>query len=512
MLAYHHAFNFHRRVIEKFKKEIQFEQFGENDRYGNIDRIENQFLKVNAAIRKLCQSSFGGNQIESSWQEFAPIEIPERFARVVSQARPVSIYDVGPREQAQRLSTVSRAADAVSLALALAGNAPQAGINAAAGIGFSRQASGKADALERVPQVVAYARAGGLVQPGYDRLPNGEVNLDDKRKPKLSKDNAERVLPSFGWVLGPRAGIDPKGRNLTLNQAIKPYDLSVDLSLPAWWPSVRMRLRTIVSPDWGSRDFASWATAWTEQARTLDPRYKWVTVPLVPNVSDLDALTDVLLGMRSTRSASVDKTYPATVKACSAITLVAEGRNLWRATGATLAGKRIDASKIAILPNMGGIEIAIDEKTVTKASVSKGSAGSDKAGKDVAELVVLTPYGVAPEMIEVTGLDGCKEAAPAPPEPKVAISGERPSPLSLCAGQKVLTLNGKGFALVKNATLGAQVASKVEPLAEGKQLRLTFDTLAGVSNADSMAELVLNGADGELLTRKITVNNNCPAK
>lgn len=69
----------------------------------------------------------------------------------------VAIYEVGPREQVQQMSTAARSASSLGLALSIAASVPSYGVAAQAAAAYSRQAMGRAEALERLPSVVGYS-------------------------------------------------------------------------------------------------------------------------------------------------------------------------------------------------------------------------------------------------------------------------------------------------------------------------------------------------------------------
>ncbi|MEL6665959.1 MAG: hypothetical protein AAFQ24_07460, partial [Pseudomonadota bacterium] len=87
--------------------------------------------------------------------------VPSDFSELLEEANrefgAVRIYDVAPRQRAQQISTVARAADAISLAHSITGSMPSAGVGVNAEAAFSRSAIGKVDARERAPLVVSFA-------------------------------------------------------------------------------------------------------------------------------------------------------------------------------------------------------------------------------------------------------------------------------------------------------------------------------------------------------------------
>jgi hypothetical protein len=252
------------------------------------------------------------------------LHVPPGFEEVLKNEDRVAVYDIGPREQVQQVSSVSRVANNLALAVSLAAAAPQSGAAANAAASYSRQSTGKAAALERVPALIGY-----------------------------SADKA------FGWVIGPKATLDPKG-SLKLEQVPRTLDLSVDLSVPSWWPSLTIETTTAWAPD---RKAVSTGTVALSRTTTGQ-----VTVPMVVNDADYEVLTARVMraSLNETREVSlnVDKLRAQSVNACRASSIYLTGPNIWRAENVLIAGYRLDQSAITVSPNMGGVLLnvpALDE-------------------------------------------------------------------------------------------------------------------------------------------------------
>ena len=275
--------------------------------------------------------------------------IPYRFDDAVRrEGSRVAIYEVNPREQAQRIGTAVRAADAISLATALSAQFPSQGIGAEGGLDLSRSAVGKADALERVPLVVSFAEA------------------------KIAKMNHG---PAFGWVLGPRVSINPSDNSLVLAQQLKTYDLSVDLAVPGWWPYLYLDTQTAWSPDWNSGSGRTLATG-------IVP--KRIKVSLGNNSSDLAALTSMIGGGAFIRVPVISNVYPETISACANdLFIQVVGDNIWRANTIVLGGRKISGGDVTVLPDMNGVLVAL----------GRGAYPAIDGGQ--IEMAVLTPYGRA---------------------------------------------------------------------------------------------------------------------
>jgi hypothetical protein len=263
----------------------------------------------------------------------------------------VYAYAAYPLERAQRVSTLASAANSMRLALALSAAVPQAGAGVEAGSDYVKSAVGKVDALERVPRVVGFARG-------------------------ISEKSQEE--PLFGWVFGPRLLLDPKENQLEPRQTVSTEDVMVDLSVPAWWPELRLEAES------------AWVANWYDGEGVIGDGDKTsdsidVKLPLGP--ASFDVLSDLLfqeahkapvgLGLRQTRIYAVT---PGSVKGCDiSVTFLVKGSNLWRDPKVFLRGQ--PQQKLEVLPDMTGLA----------ATFSIGSLPRDKQGED--RLRVVTRNG-----------------------------------------------------------------------------------------------------------------------
>jgi len=253
--------------------------------------------------------------------------IPDAFRRVVQGKNlRVAIYNVSPRERVQEMSTVARASDAVALAAAISKSIPSSGTNAQAALSYARSASGKVDAFERVPLVVSFAEA-------------QETPADQK-----SKSDA-----AFGWLMGPSVSVNASGKSLELEHRIRPYDLSVDLSAPGWWPYLNLNVETGWAPNWRTNPGTIVAT---------DAPPRTIRVMLSLNSADMEALTALLTHSSGVRLASITSTEPATLPPCGGIALQIVGENIWRTSSVTLGGEYINHG-IDVMPDMRGVIVTI---------------------------------------------------------------------------------------------------------------------------------------------------------
>lgn len=321
----------------------------------------------------------------------------------------VRIYEVGPREQVQQISSVARSANSLALAASVAAAAPGSGVAADAALGYAKQAMGRASTLERVPSVVGYAVGG---------------------------------QQTFGWVLGPRAALDPKGA-LDMEQMLKPYDLSVDMSVPWWWLTLKLK----VSTQWGPspRQLASGTIAQGADTRDIEIR-------MSRRAPDYDWFTRRLLGMND-RLVRIDEVVGGPVNACTPSTLVVNGPNVWRAEKVMVLGQLLDSGAITIAPDMRGILV-----TVPAIAPLAGKADRERV------IRVMTPFMADEEAIKYIDTpsgDDCKPKkteAPADPN-KLAIEKTSPDLYFVVPGSFEIQVQGKNLDKVTKVTLHGQPAT-----------------------------------------------------
>jgi hypothetical protein len=355
-----------------------------------------------------------------------------------NQAR-VAIYEIGPREQAQQMSTVARSANSLGLALSIAAAAPGSGMAADFAGSYSRQAMGRAEALERLPTVVGYSVGGAR---------------------------------TFGWVLGPKATVNPDGK-INLEQGLRTYDLTVDLSVPGWWPEFELRTLTAWAPKRGEiveGDIKSTEVIDSDGTKSTGIiAARTIKVPMLPNDADYSVLASILgsTGFEHRREVDLqsDDTFPLqTVSACKASTIVLKGALLWRATTVIVGGVKINGSAIAVLPDMSGIMVdvpALDGKFI----------GADTKIR----LVILTPYGVSSvdALYEGAG-DGCKKEDKKPDPNAPTIADYNPKAFQL-PGLVTLNVTGKQLDKVTKVTFGDIKGTVTDRTAESIDLSFPKD-------------------------------------
>lgn len=272
------------------------------------------------------------------------VRAPAKFAEVVRSVagQPVRVYEVSPREQVQQVSTLARAATAVQLGASLAASKPGSGIAANAGAAYGRQTMGRAETLERLPAVVGFAGSNGA---------------------------------DFGWAIGPEATVTPKGK-IKLQHSLKPIDLSVDMSVPAF----TSKLQLTVERQWGP-DAAALAGSWP----ALQPEE--MKVALRPQRGDLQRLTIRLLQPRLADDYAVrtdGKAVGPAISACRPTTLWIAGSNVYRTNAALVRGQYLDSKAIVIGPGMDGIFLTVPALVPSE---------DDKASETTLEVMLFSPFG-----------------------------------------------------------------------------------------------------------------------
>lgn len=363
----------------------------------------------------------------------------------------VRIYEIGPREQVQHVSTVARSASSLALAASIAASNPGSGVGTEAAASYSRQAMGRATALERVPSVVGYSQAGDS---------------------------------SFGWVLGPHAVLNPRGR-IDMAQLLKTYDLSVDMSVPGWWPAFDLKVATAWAPS---------PTLITSGKLPLDKdKQSRASVPLVRNSTDeFDSLTQYLLGEDS--SVEIEAVHGGPINACEKSSLLITGKNIWRTKQVFVLGQILGEEAFTITSDMKGILLSVP------------AISPLPNGKFSENLYVITPLGMSNPTsvtyIDNPSGDGCKpKKAQTDEAAKDAISVAEVKPLEFIVPSTVhLQVTGANFDKIVEVTLGGQPGSfKAE--SAGKSMKVTFDEKQTSSiRASDNTELAFltKGKDGKI--------------
>ena len=440
-----------------------------------------KFSALSAEVRAFVNAAAGESQTcgLEAFAQSASISAPAAFKDFIEKEIDdlgVRIYEVGPRERAQQLSTVARASDAIGLAAAIAGELPSAGIGLSGDVNYSRTATGKADARERSPLVVSFA------EPAYQK----EMGTEEKSKEKKEEEGAdaetrtevsdsansggnENSKAAFGWLLGPRIALNPKKQKLELHHYTAPYELTADLSMPGWWPHVTFDVQTAWAPDWR-----------TEAGSTMDLNNdgdekkslsRKMHVDLAPNASDMASLTNLIVQKKSLLATSlypsITKISPQAISACAKnVTLRIEGDNIWRSERVIVGGQEFKDSAVRVTPDMNGVLVDVDPRKLPQSKVMTPG--------DSITVRVMNQDGEAeaPIFVRHTNNKGeCKFPPPAKPDQKPKISKITPPSITTCDPDPAFVVSGANLNDLKAIRLGTVAA----PLssAAGTKSRIT---------------------------------------
>lgn len=398
------------------------------------NRLDNALSRADCKLNAEEMANLPTNPY-SDWAALPPVGDLETLVRV---------YEVGPREQAQQISTQARAANSLALAASIAASAPGSGQAADAALGYSRQATGKAAALERVPSVVGYVPGGTGI---------------------------------FGWVIAPKATVDPKGE-LSMEQMLRPYDLTVDLSVPGWWTHLPLKVRRVWAPSPlaianGHGLDSDAENSADKQKKTFD-----LTVPLPQREDAMKQFVETLLP-ESWRPVTIDNFTGGKINACNAVDLYLEGENLWRAEAIMVMGKTLRGDAIRIAPDMRGIFVTVPPIT-------------DKTLSDDRLVRVFTRYREAVSSKNVafddsiTG-DACQSKKEDVVDPDaVVIETFSPDDISVPSAFD-LVVTGKNLKKIVEVTLGAQVGT-IKPEGNDGSIRVIFtrDNTSSINSSVSV--------------------------
>lgn len=377
------------------------------------------------------------------------------FADASGKATTARVYQVGPREQAQQVSSVVRSANSLALAASIAASEPRSGLAADAAASYSQQSMVRAMAMERASLVSGYAVGGNQ---------------------------------AFGWVFGPRAILTPRG-TVEMEQALETYDVWADVSIPGWWADFELEA------------VAVWAPSPESIARgTLHSREKVQTqkipVKLVRSPADYDAISNYLSSVLI-RGVSIDAVEGGPVNACTPTILWVTGNNIWRAESALVLGQLIRRDKLTIAPDMKGIFIEVPPISFTsnpKLSLSVITPLGPSTFKDVS-------YASQPSG------DGCKQAraVTAKPDPNaITIKSISPALDFLVPSKFEITVLGSNLNKIVSVQLHGQAGALVAK-PDGKMLSIAFDDVAtsSIPYSDNISLRFLD-ADGEVIeTRNV---------
>jgi hypothetical protein len=459
--------------------------------------IRNQYTKtlpVYTTARLFLNTVFNDSsecRSENVIKKITPAKFEESIKAIIKKTN-TRIYSVFPRERAQQISTVTRAAEAVSFAAAIAGNLPKSGIGIDAQSAFSRSVSGKADARERAPLVISFAEPAFLDQSNtyshktdYEKNSNNVADVDIKStKPVktppaivmdddsttiLKTDNiAERrnkTNAAFGWLLGPRVIVNPTEKKLELRHHTAPYELTVDLSLAGWLPYVNFKIQTAWAPNWRTENGTTLKINFDEENKEKKLLSRVVRVPLAPNNADMSSLTSAMILQDSSTAISLTPAItdisPSEVSACAeTTTLRIQGNNIWRSKKIIVGGQEFTGEMVRVTPDMGSVLVNVDTRALPQAKTHV--FGSGNANIDV---YALNEDGEAHHRIALRHLkeDGTcdKPAKSSKPSKKPEIENVNIDTMSICDTSPSFTISGKNLTEIVEARLGMLPATSI---------------------------------------------------
>ncbi|HEV6965932.1 hypothetical protein [Roseateles sp.] len=375
-------------------------------------------------------------------------------------------YSADPMMRVQRLSTVASAANAVELAAGLAAQMPGSGASLGAGVGYARRASGRVDAMERVPEVIGFA---------------GRTEDDGDYE--------------FGWVFGPRLSVDTAGNRLLLRQQARTVPVSADVSVPGWWTRATLKVQVAWRGNFDGRGALLDAAADKTDHYALPVRFRL-------NRASYDALTVTLMRALTSQGyhqARIDSIRPEVLPICkdtpnARLTLLIYGVDLWRNPRVFLGGAAVPQEGVAVLPDMTGLSATVDVGTLNKQALRADGT-----------VVVWTNHGVAEAKLRTQFKGNCEGAAgqaTALTETTVATAIERvsPSQVSSCEDRLTLELSGRGlpddWRRYRLGVLQASAVRTVESDGDVRTVAVSFDGLRKANRGLTRLALSATGSDG----------------
>ena len=221
-------------------------------------------------------------------------------------------YAVTPKETVQRIADLSAAQAASDRALGLALAAGTVGLVGA--LEASRQELFQRDSILRQPLVVGFS------------LPSRNPTANDPAR--------------IGWILGPR--FKPRESGFDFRHTPIQLALSAVVSLPAWWPSAEIEVRTCWVSD---------SAEGTQPGAPPCPITSSGTTHSVRLPGKPEELTRAVFPV--TRGPKPFLTATPSLEIERAETIVLFGQNLWRNPVVLVGNERAD--RVEILPDMRGV-------------------------------------------------------------------------------------------------------------------------------------------------------------
>jgi hypothetical protein len=271
-------------------------------------------------------------------------------------------YSVMPVVLAQRLGVTTEASQSLQTALTVAAQL-SAAASAGANLGYLSQSDARTEALSRQPIVVGFSGADGY-DPNYD--PNKTPTYD--RVTRAEEIGEAPGGSYFGWLFGPQFAVKDS-KTLSLQQTVRTYGVTADVSIPGWWNYVDLIVSTAWINNWKSADLLP-------DPKDANARFMKKRVDLPEEATAYDALTEFIAkaGFKVQNSRIfASSVVPDVVPTCaSSVTFQINGTNIWRASSALLGG--VPAKLITVLPDMNGITAQFDMEEVYGSRVNADSA------------------------------------------------------------------------------------------------------------------------------------------
>ena len=255
-------------------------------------------------------------------------------------------YAVTPKESVQRISDIGSRKEVTDLLLTL--SAISGTLQTSEALRYAEQTEGIYNAIQRQPLIVGFGDARGVSPEGV------------------------KGFSQLGWLIGPKFALSPDGTRAMFRQTPIQNALSATVSLPAWWPTVKVLIDTC------------WLGHGVSECTTKPfTGYRGYTVKLP---QDPDAL-DQIFAKNPRRSPIFKQQIPstATIRIGHRGSILIKGRDLWRSTVVTVGPWR--ATQIFTLPS--GRESGIIAEFAKESTIN----WSPTVGEETVPVIVWTSEG-----------------------------------------------------------------------------------------------------------------------
>jgi flagellar motor protein MotB len=254
-------------------------------------------------------------------------------------------YSTTPSVLAQRVSTIANATEALQIIASISAVLPTAGANIDAAGNYMHSATGKVQALESVPLVIGFSAGGAPREPSAAE----QSDVAQMKQAAAGADQESENNTEFGWVFGPKAVVNPSTSTIELRQVPLNEEVTADVSVPGWWPSLRLEVKTA----WAKNFYDGMIGDDSEEKVTT----RVIEVPLSGTRQRFDSLTEFISnavwGVQPT-PIKITAVEPTVIPACGTASVIIRGPNLWRGGEVYLNGRKADGA-IHVLPDMMGI-------------------------------------------------------------------------------------------------------------------------------------------------------------